>query len=66
MKINVKDRNVDVEDLKKKLEERFGAQYKISNRGPKMIVVAKDKIVGTTILVGKKNLIINSQPVRSV
>lgn len=59
MKISVQNRNIDVEDLKKKLEERFSDQYKISNRGPKMLVVAKDNVIGTTILVRKKSLIIN-------
>ena len=59
MKVNVKDHNVEIEDLKKKLEERFGEKYKITNRGPKMLVVAKDNVIGATILVGKKNLIIN-------
>lgn len=59
MKIKIKENSINAESLKQELSEKFGDKYKISNRGPKMLVVGQTNIIGATILVQKKGLIVN-------
>lgn len=59
MKIKIAENSVQPEDLKAKLVEHFSGKYEITNRGPKMLVVAQTKIIGTTILIRKNSLIVN-------
>lgn len=59
MKINIKENSVDPTELKEALTNHFEGKYKVSSRSAKLLVVAKDSTIGTTILVRKGSLIVN-------
>jgi len=59
MKIAIKENSISPDALKEGLTKHFEGKYKVSNRSPKLLVVAQDKTIGTTILVRKGSLIVN-------
>ncbi len=59
MRIKIQENSIDPNELKAALEEKFAGEYTVTFRSPKLIVVAKNKTVGATILVRKKSLIVN-------
>ena len=59
MKINIQENAIDPNELKDALTKHFEGKYKVSNRSPKLLVVAQDNTIGTTILVRKNSLIVN-------
>lgn len=60
MKIKIKENSIDPAELKEALTKHFEGKYQISNRSAKLLVVAQDKTIGTTILIRKNSLIVNA------
>ena len=59
MKIAIKENAIEPNELKEALAKHFEGKFNVSSRNAKMVVVAQDKTIGTTILVRKNSLIVN-------
>ncbi len=59
MKIKIKENVLTREELKRTLSEKFNDKYSLSYRGKYMIVVARTKIIGCTVMIHKNNIIVN-------
>lgn len=58
MKITIAENSIDINELKGKLETKF-PQFKHSFRNKLIINIAQTSIVGCTVMVHKKKLLIN-------
>lgn len=59
MKIKIKENVLTREELKRELTEKFNDKYDLSYRGKYMIVIAKTKIIGCTVMIHKNNIHVN-------
>ncbi len=59
MKLKIKENSISRDRLMEAISAKFNGKYKVSPRKKGVIVIAKNNIIGTVILVRKKSLIIN-------
>ncbi|NOY46797.1 MAG: hypothetical protein GXO84_01015 [Chlorobi bacterium] len=59
MKIKIKENVLTRDELKRTLSEKLNDKYNLSYRGKYMIVVAKTKIIGCTVMIHKNNILVN-------
>jgi VIT1/CCC1 family predicted Fe2+/Mn2+ transporter len=59
MKIKIKENVLTRDELKRELSEKFDNKYNLYYRGKYMIVVAKTKILGCTVMIHKNNIHVN-------
>jgi uncharacterized membrane protein YukC len=56
MKFKIKPNSIDTQTLEKALSTHFDGQYKVSTRNKFSIVVAKNDIIGTIVIVQKDKI----------
>tara|TARA_R110002074_G_scaffold209113_5_gene378053 strand:- start:2071 stop:2421 length:351 start_codon:yes stop_codon:yes gene_type:complete len=59
MKIKIKENILTRDELMKTLSEALKDKYNLSYRGKYMIVVAETKIIGCTVMIRKKSILVN-------
>lgn len=59
MKIKIKENVLTRDELMKTLSEALSDKYSLSYRGKYMIVIAKTKIIGCTVMIRKKSILVN-------